>query len=440
MLFTDDQRFDAAGSLGDTQVRTPHIDSLVQRGTTFRQNYIMGSTQGAVCICSRASLMTGCGLFHAGDPRNPTLPLWPETFRQAGYTTFGTGKWHNGPEAYARSFTCGEAIFFGGMCNHRQVPIHDFDPTGRYAVEDRHVSKVFSSELFADAAERFLRGYEEDNPFLAYVSFTAPHDPRMAPREYEDLYPRDRIELPPNILERHPFDNGEMTVRDETLAPWPRSEEIVREHVAAYYAMISHVDAQIGGILQTLGETGHADDTIVIFAGDNGLAVGQHGLMGKQNLYEHSLKVPLVFAGPDIPKGKDIQEFSYLHDVFPTTCELAGVEMPQTVRAAGLADSLETGHTGRESIFGAYRGCQRGIRKGRWKLIRYLREERRPWTPDGPGEPFLAGSDHLQLFDLHQDPWETNNLADRADTTETREQLLAELATWQQREADPLLT
>lgn len=116
--------------------------------------------------------------------------------------------------------------------------------------------------------------------------------------------PRDNIAVPANFMPEHPFDNGEMRIRDEMLGPFPRTEEFVRGEIAGYYAMISEVDAQIGRVLDALEANGQADNTIVIFAGDNGLAVGQHGLLGKQSMYEHSIRVPLVMAGPGIPSGE----------------------------------------------------------------------------------------------------------------------------------------
>jgi len=295
ILFTDDQRFSTLGALNNPAVRTPSLDRLLARGTAFTHCFIQGSLQGAVCVCSRSCLMTGRTLYRS--PQQPRaedqVALFGETFRSAGYTTFGTGKWHNGVWSFAQSFSAGDNIFFGGMNDHLKVPINPFDPAGRYPKERRRIGEQFSSELFSDAAIAFLEQHDPATPFLAYVSYTAPHDPRMAPAKYAALYPPEAIELPPNFLPQHPFDNGELTIRDEALAPWPRTPEVIREHLAAYYAMITEVDEQLGRVLDTLDARGLAAQTYVIFAGDNGLAVGQHGLMGKQNLYDHSVRVPL---------------------------------------------------------------------------------------------------------------------------------------------------
>ncbi len=430
-LFTDDQRFNTVNALGNSEVRTPAMDQLVRNGVAFTHAGIMGGTIGAVCAPSRAMLMTGQTLFHvdrsivrpelaATEERRP-FAMFPEVFRGRGYETFATGKWHNGEKLFARCFSSGENIFFGGMSDHLKVPVADFDRSGEYPKEKRHTGEKFSSELFADSAIRFLNRQRGEKPFLAYVAFTAPHDPRMAPKEFADLYPASRIELPPNFLPRHPFDNGEMNVRDEALAPWPRTPEVVREHIAAYYGMITHVDAQMGRVLKALEESGQANNTIVVFASDNGLAVGQHGLLGKQNLYEHSVRVPLVIGGPGLPKGKRSDALCYLYDVFPTLCDLAAVPTPPTVEGSSLAPVLR-GRTAkvRDSMFFAYRDFQRAVKKDGWKLIVYN----------------VLGQRTTQLFDLRNDPWERHDLAANPAQRQRVRDLTAVLQSWMRRTAD----
>ncbi|MGQ9732274.1 MAG: sulfatase-like hydrolase/transferase [Candidatus Zipacnadales bacterium] len=422
-LFTDDQRFDTLHALGNPNIHTPNMDRLVEQGVSFTHCFIMGSTTPAVCICSRASLITGRHLFSV--PHQPQaedgLALWPQIFREHSYTTFATGKWHNGPWSFAQSFSQGENIFFGGMSDHLTFHVHDFDPTGQYPTEHRTVGKAFSSELFSNSAVKFLREYEGSDPWFAYVSYTAPHDPRMAPPEYERLYPRERIPVPPNFLPEHPFDNGELRIRDELLAPWPRTPEIVQEHIAGYYAMISHLDHHLGRVLDALEARGEWDNTIIIFASDNGLAVGQHGLLGKQNLYEHSVRVPLVMVGPGLPRNVRSEALVYLHDLLPTTCELAGIEIPETVESTSRT-SLLWGETNRglETVFGAYMSVQRMVRDERWKLIRYPQAE------------------ITQLFDLANDPWETTNLVNEPQYADKIVELHEQLRQWQIVVGDPL--
>ncbi len=421
-LFTDDQRFDALGAVGNPEIITPNMDRLVEEGTTFTHATIQGSVCPAVCQPSRAMLMTGRQLYHTPRDCGDFVTL-PEHLAAHGYVTFGTGKWHNLPPSYARSFTDGGKIFYGGMSDHLEVPVFDFDPAGEYPEEERYIGKKFSSELFSDAAIEFIERHDSDDPFMAYVSYTAPHDPRMAPKEYEDLYDPGRLRVPDNFHPVHPFDNGEMVVRDEMLAPFPRTPEIVQEHIAAYYAMVTHLDAHIGRVLEAIEGSGRADNTIVVLAGDNGLAVGQHGLMGKQNMYEHSVRVPLVICGPGIPEGQRSDALCYLLDLFPTLCDLVDLPVPETVEGRTLAPVL-LGERRRtyESLFFAYMDCQRAVRDERWKLIEYF-----------------GGAERVtQLFDLRADPFETANLASAPGIDEQLLRLRAELEQWQRRIDDPM--
>jgi arylsulfatase A-like enzyme len=378
----------------------------------------MGSYSGAVCMPSRAMLLTGKNLFRLKD-NGWTIPadhsMFPEVFRSAGYQTFGTGKWHNEKPAFARCFTAGAEIFFGGMTDHWNVPVYHFDPSGKYDTKtpvirkfrlsnqvdydnyDHMTAGKHSSELFSDAAIDFLQNYKQKDPFLLYISYTAPHDPRTMPQEYLDMYPPDNLPLPDNFLPQHPFDNGELKVRDEQLAGFPRTEADVKRHLAEYYATISHLDAQIGRVLNTLQESGLAENTLIVFAADNGLAVGQHGLMGKQSVYEHSVHVPLILCGPGIPKNQKRDTFCYLNDIFPTLCDLAALPVPHNIEGRSLLPVMEDPRLKhRDALLLSYKNQQRGVRTERWKLILYD----------------VNGENTAQLFDLKNDPWEKNNLAD----------------------------
>ena len=413
-LIADDHRHDAIGSLGNPAVHTPTLDALAAAGTALTSTYIMGSTSNAVCMPSRAMLMTGRSLFRVFAPNpqdvspypmDPGIPTFPQLLRGAGYRTYGVGKWHNEPELFARSFDGGGSIFFGGMSDHDAVPLHDYDPNGVYPPEATTVGDGFSTEIFVDTAIRLLHEHPADQPFCMYTAFTSPHDPRTPPAEFAEMYPPEEIELPPNFARMHPFDNGHLHGRDESLAAHPRDPGEVRQHIADYYGMISHLDAQIGRLLDALAASGHAEDTIVVYAADHGLAVGQHGLLGKQNVYDHSLRVPLIFRGPGIPAGQRREGLCYLHDVFPTILDLAGLETPSGCEGASLVPAL-TGRDAemRDCVFGAFQrsqsvgsddSTQRMVRRGNLKLI----------------ETRLAGRTHRQLFDVADDPWETRNLA-----------------------------
>jgi arylsulfatase A-like enzyme len=190
----------------------------------------------------------------------------PELLRENGYTTFATGKWHNKEESFLRGFEKGKAVFFGGMADHTQVEVVDLSPEGKFV--NKRTGEKFSSELFADAAVEFLREHKQDKPFFVYVPFTASHDPRNPPMKYRQMYYKNRPALPKNFMPQHPFDNGHMVGRDENLAPWPRTEEVIRDQLAEYYGLVTHMDEQIGRILKELKRSGHAENTIIIYASD----------------------------------------------------------------------------------------------------------------------------------------------------------------------------
>jgi arylsulfatase A-like enzyme len=444
-MIADDHRFDGIGAYGNTVVSTPVLDRLAAEGVLFRSIYIMGGQNAAVCVPSRASLLTSANSFRATDSRtvslsetenkdlwnlSPGLAAFPEVFRKAGYRTFGIGKWHNGKESFARSFSGGANIFFGGMGEHVGLLVRPYDPDGLFPDEAAFPSDKFSSELFADSAVDFIEGYGEglgeDEPFLLYVAFTSPHDPRTPPPAYSQLYRAEDIPLPDNFVERHPFDNGELDVRDELLAPLPRTPDAIRRHLADYYGMISHMDAQIDRIWQALRESGRDRNTIVVYTADHGLALGQHGLMGKQNLYEHSIHIPLIVSGAGLPQGEQVGGLGCQIDIFPTLCDLAGVPAPGSIEGRSLAPLIfRDQEKVREYAFAVYKDIQRMVSDGHWKLIRYYRSGG-------------AGSDRVQLFDLRNDPWETRDLHGEEGYQEHVERLQDALLQWQKEIQDPI--
>ena len=406
-LFPEDMRVDCLSVYGNPHIRTPHLDRLVSRGFSFRRNYCAGANSGTVCIPSRAMLMSGKHWMHSNNKLHGET-TFPELLRQDGYTTFIAGKWHNGAESALRSFERGQAVFLGGMSDHTRVPVQDIE-SGEY-VNDR-VGEEFSTDLFADATVEFLETYDQERPFLAYCAYTAPHDPRQPKAEYVREYYENRPPLPANFAPVHAFDNGHIRVRDEDLGAMPRTEDLVRDQLAEYYGLITHLDEQIGRILAVLDSSKHTDNTIIIFGVDHGLALGSHGLLGKQNVYEHSMRVPLIFAGPGIPSGST-DALTYLLDVYPTICSLTGVLAPEDLFGSDLRPVWEgRSEAVRDAIFLPYIECQRAVCDERWKLHRY---------------PQI---DHQLLFDLQADPFEMKDLASdpaRADTVERMLDLLRE--------------
>jgi arylsulfatase A-like enzyme len=226
------------------------------------------------------------------------------------------------------------------------------------------------------------------------------------------MYNSDEIKLPPNFLGGHPFPTGALNIRDEKLASFPRDPEETKRHIAEYYGMISHLDDRLGRVVEALKAKGEYENTIIVFAGDNGLALGQHGLFGKQNCYEPSVRVPLIFAGPGIPENKQTEAPAYLFDIFPTLCDLTGTSLPESVEGSSLIKAIEGDDNVRDSLYFAYDEYQRAVKKDGFKLIEYVFEKKHVKT---------------QLFDLHNDPWEMTDLADNTSYSEMKRKLRAEL-------------
>jgi arylsulfatase A-like enzyme len=215
------------------------------------------------------------------------------------------------------------------------------------------------------------------------------------PKKFLDMYDDVEISLPNNFAEEHVFDYGIRDLRDEVLAPYPRTAEDTKNQIKEYYAMITHIDYQIGNVIEALKEKGELDNTIIIFSGDNGLALGQHGLFGKQNGYEHSIRVPLIFAGQDIPQGQTRDSYVYLLDIFPTICEMLGIDIPETVEGKSMLSAINNNDVKiREDLYFAYTDMLRSVKNDRYKLIEYRTDNLKK----------------TQLFDIVNDADEVNDL------------------------------
>ncbi|WP_303316274.1 sulfatase-like hydrolase/transferase [Flavivirga abyssicola] len=443
IIYTDDHRFSGVHALGGMDVKTPNIDTLADDGIAFTNTYLMGAFSGATCIPSRAMLFSGRHLFklkgqgHVIPDEHITIG---EAFKEAGYDTHIVGKWHNDNKSLLRSFDSGDKIMGRGvyLVDHFRMPFWDWDKTGAFKKEDAYVLAYdnrgkeirspitkddvkgpirteldgpHTSEVFARHAVQYLKKKEKNNkPFFMYVAFHAPHDPRQAPKAYRDMYTPETIKLPPSYKSQHPFDNGHMFLRDEELAPWPRTKEVAKQHVADYHAIISHLDHQIGKIITALKESGAYENTLIVFAGDSGLAVGNHGLMGKQNIYdEDGIHVPFILSGHLIKnKGRKINALSYIHDIFPTICDMTGVAIPNTVKGKSLVPVIKNKTDQvRNETYHAYKQFQRAYRKGDYKLIEYVRANDNHWQR---GEE-IRGSRVTQLFNITKDPWEIQDLS-----------------------------
>ena len=444
-IVTDDQRFDTIHALGNNEIITPNLDKLAERGTSFVRAHIAGGTCGAVCMPSRAMVLSGRNPFRLEElggnipPEHKTLA---ETFKNNGYETIGLGKWHNVCPSYARSFTRGAKIFFGGMWDHWNVPTCRYDPTGKYDnvinfvvdfYSDNHPQEQHcdefdpgkhSSTLLTDSAIELLKENSgKDKPFFMYLAYLAPHDPRTMPDEFRKMYDPEKINLPPNFQEIIDTNYPLMIHRDEHLASYPRKKDEIKRHIAEYFAMITHLDYEIGRLLDALHQTGEEDNTIIVFTGDNGLAVGQHGWLGKEDIYEHGVRIPLIFAGPGIAQKAKNDAYVYLYDVFPTLCEKIGIETPDSVDGKSFAHLLdgEHGDAFRDELYLIFDKFVRGVKDDNYKLIEYRNgdNEDDKWT---------------FLYDIKNDPWETKNLATdekyASKIREMREKILKHRDAW----------
>ncbi|EMI55281.1 choline sulfatase [Rhodopirellula sallentina SM41] len=433
-LFADDLAYNCVANGGNDEVITPNLDELARRGTSFTHCYNMGGWNGAVCQASRAMLNTGRFLWNAhaleGSIRKTEVPekrLWAQRLESAGYDTYFTGKWHVSASADSVFGTARNVR--GGMPN--QTPQGYNRPRSPEDKVWQPWDKKFGgfweggkhwSEVVADDAELFFdSASQSDNPFFMYIAFNAAHDPRQAPKEFVDMYPFEEIEVPQPFYKEYPYPIGSNRCRDEKLAPFPRTKYSVQINRQEYYAIITHMDREIGRVLKALEDSGKADNTYIFFTADHGLAAGHHGLMGKQNMHHHSMRVPFTVVGPDVPESKKIDSNIYLQDVVPTTFEIAKMEKPDEVDFKSVLPLINGARErSYESIYGAYIDFQRMIVDGDYKLIVYPKIDKK------------------QLFNLADDPLEENDLINDPDQSERIAMLTEKLKALQKEMNDPL--
>lgn len=428
LIVSDDQRPDTISALGNHVIQTPNLDRLVREGSSFDR----ATCANPICTPSRAEILTGCsgfrcGVMDFGKPIDPTVPTMSSWFSAAGYHTAYVGKWHNDGRPVQRGYSLTRGLYRGGGGRFAKP---QFDYAGRPVTGYRgwvfqdDAGQLFPelgvgltpdiSRRFADAAIDVIETATTNQPFFLHVNFTSPHDPLLLPPGWETRYSGDEMSLPENFLSQHPFDHGNFDGRDEKLFCWPRTPSETKRELAAYYAVISHMDQEIGRILSALEDHSLLTDTIVVFTSDHGLAVGSHGLRGKQSMYEHTIGVPLVMRGPGIPEHQRFSAQCYLRDIFPTLCDLASIKPPgNAVDGRSLKPVLDrTVEQVHEFIVGYFRNSQRMIRTPDWKYIEYPLVNRQ------------------QLFRLSTDPYETTNLASRAGNAHVRASLQTLMRKW----------
>jgi arylsulfatase A-like enzyme len=409
-LFSDDQSYEAIRALGHTDIDTPNLDRLVARGATFTHAYNMGAWHGAICVASRSMLMTGRTVWRAkANEKNLTPDIkagrfWPQRMAAQGYETYFSGKWHipvdvekafdhvtNKRPGMPRDAKAG----YNRPLSGQPDPWNPSDPEfGGYWQGGRHWS-----EVLGDDGTAFLgQAAKSDKPFFMYLAFNAPHDPRQSPKEYVDRYPLDRIRIPENFLPEYPQKEAMgagKDLRDEKLAPFPRDEHAVKVNRREYYAIITHMDAQVGRILDALEKSGKADNTWIFFTSDHGLACGHHGLMGKQNMYEHSLRVPFIVSGPGVKAGVEIDTPIHLQDAMATALDLAGADR-EDIEFQSIRPLLAGENGGLDAVYAAYMNQQRAVIHNGWKLILY---------PEAKvAKLYHLSEDPQEMIDLAADP------------------------------------
>jgi arylsulfatase A-like enzyme len=400
-IFTDDQRYDTIAALGNPHIITPHLDRLARRSFIFRNAYNFGGNSGAVCIPARNMAMTGKVFFHFdANTRDRGLgPTFPKNLRAAGYETFNREK--------------------SGSANLPHIR-QQFDHYADIHMVNQLRSGYAARTIVNDAIGFMETDRDPNRPFFMYLGFPCPHDPRWAAPEFRTQYDPHQLPLPPNYRPVHPYDMGMMTIRDEKLEGWPRSPEAIRRHLHDYYALITCMDHDIGRLLDALERLKLTEDTLVIFSSDQGIALGSQGLMGKQSVYEDVQRVPLLFSGPDIPRGST-DAFAYVHDIFPTVCQLVGAPEPQGIDGRSLAPVIHgQSRAVRNEVMLAYCDTQRSVRNRRWKLIQ------------------LPQINKTMLFDLQADPHETTDLSKKPDTQSVLERMLKLLEAEQAKVGDTL--
>lgn len=393
-------------------------------------------------MASRSMLLTGRFVWRAREEEKGKFAetvaqkkTWSQRMKRAGYSTYMSGKWH--VQTDAKKIFDHTVHIRPGMAP--TVPESYNRPIegkpDRWNPADPQTRGLWTdgkhwSEVLADDAESFVKqAAGQKKPFFLYLAFNAPHDPRQAPQSWLDQYPVDHIPLPENFLPTNPHRvimgmenaNGGNVLRDEKLAPFPRTEYAIRTHRKEYYALVSHTDEQVGRILKALDDAGVADQTMIIFTSDHGLAVGRHGLMGKQSMFEHSMRVPFVIAGPRVPKGKIVNERIYLQDAVATALDFAEADCDGIDFKSLRPLMVGSQQKHYDAIYGAYEaGSQRAVIDGKDKLILYPK-----------GKVAL-------LFDLEKDPLEKDPVAQSPASDAIKKRLFAKLLDLQKQNGDSL--
>ena len=432
ILVDDQSPFDLKMYNPESTLETPTLDRIAAEGMVFDGAYHMGSFSGAVCMPSRHMIMSGRTVWHLPpapfgaktSPPQLEQNTIPAVFNRAGYATMRTCKMGNSYEAANKLFTV------------------------RHDATKRGGTAETGSEWHGDRAMDYLQERQksaEQKPFLMYYGFSHPHDERdgtpellakyggsnhidqTQPPSLHSLQPP----LPKNYLLAHPFDMTHANVRDETEVSgvWKRRDEAsIRNEIARQYACSENIDIQIARVLKHLESTGELDNTYIFYTADHGMSIGRHGLMGKQNLYQHTWRVPLIVKGPGIKAGSRVEGNVYLGDVLATLCDLAAVPAPESNEGLSFKPVLEGKKPIiRDTLYGVYSGGSkpgiRCVKKGDWKLIEYEAPDRKVQQT----QLFNLADNPHELLPEHGKPNLATDPAQAEKLKEMRELLLAEM-------------
>ena len=420
-FLSDNHARSALGCYGNPVVRTPVLDALAARGTRFANAY----SASPLCCPARAAIATGRFPFQTGYWDNAIVydgrvPSWMHRLRAAGSQVAAVGKLHFRSSADDNGFSEELAPMHilnakGGVSmllrwsdeepvNHGQWELY-LEQSGvgstHYQEFDLEISRLAIDWLKNQAAKR-------DQPWALFVSYVSSHPPFTVPRELLDLYPFERMPLPPLFRpDQRPQHPALAHLRHIMGFKAMDDEAALRRIAACYYALVTHLDRQIGAVLRAADELGMLEDTRIIYTSDHGEALGAHGLFGKANLLEPGAGIPLIVCGPDVAAGHvEARPVSQV-DLYPTIVEGAGL-LPTAAEADLPGHSLFHTALRKAPVFAEYHaaGSRRGasmLRSGAWKLIHHV---------EAPPQLFNLESDPDEGHDLAADPIAAGKLAE----------------------------
>ncbi|MFC5972235.1 sulfatase-like hydrolase/transferase [Halomarina salina] len=443
LLLTDQERADLLAPDG-LPVETPNLDRLRAEGTWFDRAY----TPVSICTSARASLLTGLyphahGMLnnsHEADAVRtelpPDVPTFGERLRDAGYENTYAGKWHvdqrRGPEAFGFEYV-GGADDVGYADADLDDEIRTADGTLVSARTTRPPESLPAARLADRTIEMLQRWADgtsgaDGGPFFHRTDFVGPHFPYVVPEPYASLYdPEDVDPWPsyaetfagkPAVHERYRHYRG---VADFDWATWA-------EAVSMYFGFVTFIDEQVGRILDALDDLGLAESTAVVHAADHGDFAGAHRQFNKGPLmYEDTYRIPLVVRHPSVEGGRRSDAFVRLQDLMPTFLDWADAPVPDGLHGRSI-DPLLAGDRPDDwptSVYAQYHGDEFGLYSQRM-----VRTDRYKFVYNGP--------DRNELYDLHADPHELNNLVDHADYRDAASETSDRLVEWMERVDDPL--